>query len=235
MKPTDSPETEPVRSENTRQTLIDAAFDVVREQGRLDALSVREVARRAGLSSAAPFKHFKNRQNLITAMATIAAADLRTAFEQATRAMDTDRPPLDRFAALGRAYIQWAMREPVLFSVLNDAGAATDESANAMHADNEAVYRMMQALLQPVYGQDAQRMALTLLGARALVYGLARLAADGQLRNWAPTPESTLALQEAVVNLFTQHMAASAGAPGPLTGSGDAPVPGMTSPVRGLL
>ena len=191
---------------NLRQALLDQAFAVVAERG-LEGLSVRELARTVGVSTAAPFRHFKNRQALIVAMAELAAASLRASFLQALKDC-APLPPLERFAALGRAYVQWATAEPVYFRVMNDQAAMGE--VPEMFQDHLVTLSLMGELLLPIYGNDPKRLALTLVGARALVYGLARLASDGQLRNWVPEAQ-ILALQESVITLFTRHMAESAG------------------------
>lgn len=196
----------PYHHNNLRQALLDEAFAVVRTRG-LEGLSVRELARNAGVSTAAPFRHFKSRQALINAMAEIAAADLRATFMAALQKA-AGLPPLERFAALGRSYVQWAAREPVFFRVINDPAAVGE--VPVLLEDHKATYGVMADLLAPVYGDDPKRLALTLVGARALVYGLARLASDKNLRLWVPESEF-LALQESVINLFTRHMAESAG------------------------
>ncbi len=192
--------------ENLRQLLLDEAFAVVRTRG-LEGLSVRELARNLGVSTAAPFRHFESRQALISAMAEIAAVDLRQSFMRALEAA-TSLPPLERFAALGRAYVQWAAREPVYFLVVNDK--ATVDAVPALLDDHKTTYTLMSDQLLPIYGNDPGRLALALVGARALVSGLARMASDKNLRLWVPEADF-LALQEAVINLFTRHMAEAAG------------------------
>ena len=192
--------------DNLRQALIDEAFKMVHARG-LEYLSVRELARNIGVSTAAPFRHFKSKQALIIAMAKVAAGDLRMSFERALKQVDA-LPPLEKFAALGRTYVQWAMREPVYFSVMNDPAALGD--VPELYDDHRVTLSLMALQLLPIYGNDPRRLALTLIGARALVYGLARLASDGQLRNWVDDGDA-LAVQEAVVTLFTRHMAESAG------------------------
>ena len=135
---------------NLRQALLDQAFAVVAERG-LEGLSVRELARTVGVSTAAPFRHFKNRQALIVAMAELAAASLRASFLQALKDC-APLPPLERFAALGRAYVQWAAAEPVYFRVMNDQ-AAMDEVPE-MFQDHLVTLSLMGELLLPIYGKQ---------------------------------------------------------------------------------
>lgn len=215
---------------NLRQALLEAAFQVVRETGRVDSLKVRELARQAGVSTAAPFRHFANRQALISAMSETAAADLRHTFEQ-TLAGLSGQTPLAQFASLGCAYLRWAAAKPDYFNVLNAPDALQTIGPGNRQRDTEVTYGLMRELLLPAFADQPEQLLLTLLGARALVFGLARLAADGQLKNWAHSPEISLTVQEAVVQLFTQHMADSAGLPGPHP---QLPVAQLSSPLQNL-
>src|SRR5271165_2056297 len=96
-----------------RRVLIDAALDLV-EAGGAEGLSVREAARRAGVSPGAPFRHFESRAALMTAVAEEAQRRFRAEIDAAL----ADAPagdPLARFRSFGRAYLRWAMRNPTHF------------------------------------------------------------------------------------------------------------------------
>lgn len=81
-----------------------AAVDVIDERG-LGAFSLREVARRAGVSHTAPAHHFGDVRGLLTSVATEGFDALRHASVGATEGVDD---PVDRLAALGRAYVDLA-------------------------------------------------------------------------------------------------------------------------------
>src|SRR2546430_6260512 len=91
-----------------RRTLIDAALRIVEQVGP-GALSLRELARHAGVSHAAPYRHFASREALLAALAAEGFRGLGA--EMAALASDGG-DPLARFAALGLAYVRYAVAHP---------------------------------------------------------------------------------------------------------------------------
>src|SRR5512144_2694595 len=107
----------PYHHGDLRRVLIDAALQWVGEGGA-EAVSVREAARRAGVSPGAPFRHFPSRDALMQAVAEEAQRRFRAEIGVAlshTPAGDT----LARFRALGLAYVRWAMRNPTHFEIIS--------------------------------------------------------------------------------------------------------------------
>ena len=100
----------PYHHGDLRRVLIEAALQLA-EQGGAAAVSVREAARRAGVSPGAPFRHFPSRDALMTAVAAEAQRRFRAEIEAALAKAPAD-DPLARFRALGLAYLRWAMRNP---------------------------------------------------------------------------------------------------------------------------
>ncbi len=85
-----------------------AALDVIDEKG-LGGFSLREVARRAGVSHAAPAHHFGDAAGLLTSLAVDALGRMRTAMAEAAEA---EPDPVDRLAAVGRAYVRVSREHP---------------------------------------------------------------------------------------------------------------------------
>ena len=98
-----------------RQALLDAAAATLDELGA-DRLSLREVARRAGVSHAAPAHHFCDKAGLLTAIATEGFGML-VGYLAAAQPGGTGEPG-DQLAALGRAYAQFAQDNPGRFEVM---------------------------------------------------------------------------------------------------------------------
>lgn len=167
---------------NLREALIEAALNLIGEQG-VEALSVREVARRAGVSPGAPFRHFANRTALLTAVAEQAGQRLRDAVDE-VMAKTQRQAPMARFAALGRVYLAWARENPLHFRIVSDRALIDYEDAPTLRAHNEAIREHMRALLA-TDGLSSRAIEDRLLAARALVYGLARMSADGHLAEWS--------------------------------------------------
>ena len=176
---------------NLRQALVDAAVALAEREG-VEQVSVREAARLAGVSPGAPFRHFATRAALLTAVAEVATRRLRTAMETALAA-STRRAPLERFAAIGHAYLAWARANPTHFRIVSDRSLLCSETAEAgsMTSDNAWIREQMRMLLSEADGPGPRKDdGLTLLCARALVYGLARMASDGHFPEWAPGGDS---------------------------------------------
>ncbi|MGX5737095.1 TetR/AcrR family transcriptional regulator [Bosea thiooxidans] len=98
-----------------RQAMIAAAEEVLAERG-LGGFTLRECARRAGVSPAAPAHHFGNLTGLLTAIATLGFDDLATAMEAAVTAAQAEGR--SRLAAIARAYVETALANPGRFRVV---------------------------------------------------------------------------------------------------------------------
>src|SRR3954467_665219 len=110
-----APAPKPYHHGDLRRVLIDAALELVREGGG-EAVSVREAARRAGVSPGAPFRHFPTRTALMTAVAEESMRRFRAEIDAALREAPADQP-LRRLRAIALAYLRWAMRNPAYFEV----------------------------------------------------------------------------------------------------------------------
>src|SRR5258708_15493721 len=81
-------------------------------------MSVREAARRVGVSPGAPFRHFPSRIALMTAVAEEAQRRFRVEIDAALAEAPVD-DPLARFRCIGLAYLRWAMRNPAHFEIIS--------------------------------------------------------------------------------------------------------------------
>lgn len=107
-------------------TLVDAAMEVVRADG-VGALTLRDLARTIGVSPSATYRHFPSRDHLVAAVSQQARQRLALALLAARDEVATSGPragtSLRRLRAIGRAYVEFAVRNPRLFEV---AFVATD-------------------------------------------------------------------------------------------------------------
>ena len=162
---------------NLRQSLLDSAINLISEKG-VEGFSLRETARRAGVSPAAPKHHFADSRALLTALATSAFTDLASALEQA----NIDAPPDNalRLQAQGTAYIRFALGAPALFGLMWRSARLDMEDAALLTAKQRAFV----ALDHVVRGEDAEQVTLEdpamdrTMAHWALVHGLAGLALD---------------------------------------------------------
>lgn len=193
---------------NLRQALIDMAVQVAEESGH-EELSLREVARRLGVSSGAPFRHFANRAQLMAAIAEEATVRLRICVERDLRKAPCDE--LSQLKALGRSFIQWALDKPAQFRIVSarrlyDFEASASLQVHFNEVRDRTITLISKAQQAGALPQDkpAQDLALAL---RATAYGLARMCVDGQLPQWKVGSKAqrahVLALMDATVEAMS--------------------------------
>lgn len=151
-----------------RTALLSAAEALLREGGPA-VLSLREVARRAGVSHNAPYRHFTDREALLAALATEGFIRLRMA-------LVTARP--DGLSGLGRAYLVFARAEPGLYGLMFSGGLRKADHPELMEAGRLAFAELAAAV--PVAGSELQRRQRS-VGVWALTHGLAQLLAEDQI------------------------------------------------------
>ena len=172
----------PYHHGNLRAAMIEAAVEIVSEAGA-ERLSVREAARRAGVSSGAPFRHFADRSALMLAVAEDGMTKLRKAIE-ARLAARSGTHPLAMLMAIGDAYLAWAVGHPTHYRVLGDRTQIDFAGSPLLVADNLWIRTRMEALFVEAQSSGLLRpcdLALVHLQSRALAYGLARMHVDGHL------------------------------------------------------
>jgi AcrR family transcriptional regulator len=200
------PRASPYHHGKLRQALIDMAVTVAEETGK-DIVSVREVARRLGVSSGAPFRHFPDREALMTAVAEEATMRLRLQVERDLAAGPT--AAIDRIKVLGRSFIQWALINPTQFKLVSSRRLFDFDSSASLPVHFGAVRRLTMDLVaqaQAAGDLPAGSVAELALGLRALVYGLARMQTDGQLPQWQVAPEEAERTLIATMNLLVDGL-----------------------------
>jgi AcrR family transcriptional regulator len=160
----------PYHHADLKPALLAAARRVLEREGP-DRLSLRELARRAGVSHNAPYRHFRDRTALLAALAA-------EGFEQLTarmRAAAAGAPAARRLDAIGAAYVRFALDEPGLFRLMFGGRLAVKD-----HPDLAAAAERAYAVLAGETGA-AGTPAPRAIAAWATVHGLAHLLLDGQI------------------------------------------------------
>jgi AcrR family transcriptional regulator len=162
-----------------RRALVDAAAALAAEKGIAD-VSLREAARSAGVSHAAPYHHFKDKAALLAAVAEEGFIRL-DAFQNKALG-SASREPAARLRALGKAYVDFAIRNPHYFRVMFRKDLVEPERYPSLQ---EVAGRTFDRLLTAVgdcLGSSSEAEAMPLaLTAWSLVHGLASLRLDGPL------------------------------------------------------
>ncbi len=191
-----------------RRALLDATVQLIEEQG-LEAVSVREVARRTGVSPGAPFRHFQNRTALLTAVAEVAQERLQKAVGESLR--DAEKAdPLQKFRAIGMGFLHWAFTNPTHFQVIS-ARDAIEFDRPELQGRNDGLRATMNQLLTQAAATGLLRpgeVSRHVLGGRALVYGLARMHIDGQFPSWGVDSANALKESIAVLDQFIASISA---------------------------
>ena len=198
----------PYHHGDLRRVLIDAALQLVGEGGP-DAVSVREAARRAGVSSGAPFRHFPSRNALMQAVAEEAQQRFRAEIEAAL-AKTPAGDPLARFRSLGLAYLRWAMRNPTHFEIISSRRFFDHDRAKGVSADNAELIELTERTLAEAFRLGQLRpvdLKAVQIAGRALVYGFARMDIDGHFPRWGVDGKEAERTAEAIIDLFIDGIA----------------------------
>ena len=203
MPKTETPRLTSYHHGNLREALIDAAVRLV-EEGGPENVSVREVAKRAGVSPGAPFRHFSNKTALMTAVAEQAMSRFRLEITKAVDSVARD-DPIERFAAVGAAYLHWAIRNPTHFQIISTRRLIDWDSSESLRHDNEAVRSLLEGSMVEAQRRSMLRsndIADTQIAGRALVYGLARMFIDGHFAQWAMSGQTAEQTTQNVLKHF---------------------------------
>lgn len=198
----------PYHHGDLRRVLVDAAYELVAEGG-VETVSVREAARRAGVSPGAPFRHFASRDALLAAVAEEAQRRFRAEIDTALVQVTSD-DPLQRFRALGLAYLRWALCNPAHFEVISSGKLFDYDAASGLRADNAEIIGMTERTLTEASAKGLLRsrdVRLMQIAGRALVYGFARMKTDGHFPRWGVADAEIDTLAEAVLDLFVAGIA----------------------------
>jgi AcrR family transcriptional regulator len=165
---------------NLRRALMDAALALFAERGRFD-FTMRELARAAGVTHNAPYRHFEDRWALLDALAAEGFVLLREASLVAASPHSAD--PRARVSKLGEAYIAFAAAHPHHFRLmfLRPIDGASSELAVAAQAS----FALLEEAIDDAKEQGYLRPGLgkrdAVITAWSLVHGVASLVVGGQL------------------------------------------------------
>ncbi len=190
---------------NLKEALIQAALNLIAEKGA-GGFSFADAARSAGVSPAAPYRHFRDRDALL---ADVAERGFALFADRLETAWDDGRPdPFAAFERTGQAYLAFARDEPSHYSAMFEAGidrSATPELRKASDQAFSVLRRAAETLC--ALAPDGQRppSLMVALHVWSLAHGVASLftRSDGGSRSLPMTPEELL---EAGVLVYLQGL-----------------------------
>lgn len=160
-----------------RNACLTAALALLEEDDEA-TLSLRGVARRAGVSATAPYRHFPDKDSLLAALATHGYEELRRRLVVA----DAAAPDGDEFVAMAQAYVLYALEHPALFRLMfgHPCHQSHPETTAAAHEASAVLAARVTQTVAP------ERQEAFLIGCWSLVHGLGTLVGDGKLDNDDP-------------------------------------------------
>jgi AcrR family transcriptional regulator len=199
------PAKRPYHRVNLKQSLLDAALRLIAEVGP-QTFTLREVARRAGVSHNAPYRHFQDKDDLLAA---VAAEGFHRLTESMEKAMSKGRTAAERLTLAGRGYVQFALQSPQHLLVMFEGPRPAEPKPEYA----EPAQRAFQTLLDAIAAAQAEGSLpqgdphpLAVV-AWSGVHGLAKLAIGGQLPYNA---KQTLAFADYLTRVLTHGMANAA-------------------------
>lgn len=200
MRETAAADPKPYHHGDLRRALIDAARRLLESEGP-SALSLRAVAREAGVSPAAPYHHFKDKAELLDAVAHEGWEMLDDALVKGRKQDESVR---DRMASIGVAYVCFARDNPALYRVMYDCSRDKESLPEHVHADNDSAYCRVRDTLIAAGADPSDEIGLELatVAAWCAAHGLAEMTG---FKQFEPL-KAALGGEEAFLRGVFQHM-----------------------------
>ena len=164
---------------NLREALVSAALELIAAKGPF-GFTVAEAARSAGVSPAAPYRHFRDRDELIADVARQGFVRFEAELEQAWSNGSPD--PFTAFERVGKAYLAFARAEPAYYSAMFEAGIALEAYPDLLQA-GERAFGVLRKAAEAISGKlpPERRPPALMMGLHiwALSHGIASLFARG--------------------------------------------------------
>ena len=199
MSEAKSAESRPYHHGDLGRALVDAARRLLEAEGP-SALSLRAVAREAGVSPAAPYHHFKDKAELLDAVAQEGWDVLSGLMADAKRSATG----LQQLTALGIAYVCFARDNPALYRVMYDATRDRESLPEGMEKDKDSAYCMVRDTMIEHGADPAAELHLELatIAAWCGAHGLAEM---GSFKQFDPLKEA-LGGERAFFDAVLSHM-----------------------------
>ncbi|MBI1365046.1 MAG: TetR family transcriptional regulator [Alphaproteobacteria bacterium] len=157
-----------------------AAARAIAERDGPDGVSLRAVARAAGVSQAAPYHHFADKDALLAAVAAEGFRELRAALLARAEAAGGD--PFERLRALAAGYVGFARARPALFRLMETPAFQRAGAYRALDAARQKSYLpLADAVAECLPGASRAKRVNACAAVWSLAHGMAILASDGRL------------------------------------------------------
>jgi AcrR family transcriptional regulator len=186
-----------------RQKVLKASLALI-EEGGLDRLSMREVARKAGVSHQAPYHYFNDREAILAELAGEGFSRLGQALSRAADQAGSE--PAKAVEDMGRAYVEFALRNPAYFQAMFRADAVPlDRYPEARKREEETFGRLVESIGQAFANQPDEVRQSIAVASWAMVHGLATLILEGSLARKLKIPKARQGqVANEVIGTFTR-------------------------------
>lgn len=190
-----------------RHRILDAAERLLDTEG-VAALSMREVARRSGVTHQAPYHHFADREAILAELVVRGFDELTARLAQANEQIPV-AGRLEAGIASGLAYVGFAIDHPGLFRIMFRPELCDLSRFPGAQQSGETSYAQLERLVAEVHGAQAVQSFAMVYWSQ--VHGLACLIVDGPFGVQLPGADERRAFARSVLEPFTRQMLASAG------------------------
>jgi AcrR family transcriptional regulator len=190
---------------NLKEVLLEAARALIEQYGPA-GFSLTEAARLAGVSPAAPYRHFRDREALLAEVA-------RSGFDRFAARLDMAwnngvPTPFAAFDALGRAYLTFAREEPASYAVMFEAGLQPEDAARMPGAAKafDVLLKAAAALCRGLPEKERPPVRLMSLHIWAISHGVATLFAHSGTRPEQTVPMSAEEILESAMLIYLRGL-----------------------------
>ncbi|HEY0256769.1 MAG TPA: TetR/AcrR family transcriptional regulator [Candidatus Methylacidiphilales bacterium] len=196
-------------SSNLLEIVLETSIKLIESEG-ITALSMREVARRAGVSHQAPYYYFQDRKEILV---TLCHKGFQLLHEKMKAAVESaSSSPFSQLEAAGIAYISFALERPAYFQVMFRPEWTAPEDRTKASGPADDIFHMVESLVQKVFPQASKGdLELQILASWANVHGAAVLLTGGLLQPRAMTNDKDELLRGIVhifIKMLTHHVSA---------------------------
>lgn len=181
-----------------RRALLDASLVLIEAEG-LEKLSMREVARRAGVSHQAPYHHFTDKEAILAALVAEGFEKLRQA---SLASIEEVADPAARLTALGRTYVDYALSHPAHFKLMFRSELVPEHKHEEVKACAEGAFSVLVQVAGEVARKRKLPEHLVALAGWSLVHGLSTLLLEGKLDKLIDKPSARAKAARECVAMF---------------------------------
>lgn len=190
---------------NLREVLISSALEILKE-GTLQDLSLRALARKAGVSQTAPYRHFEDKEALIVVLIQEGSAILQASMAMASKETND---PVEQLVNLGVAYYDFSQEHPAHFRLMFGGSLENTEKHEHIFENEQEGYDVLEEVITACMKlPHAPKLPpnLICLTCWSLVHGLASLILNDVMNEDVPKGDNKREVVRNVISFYTRSM-----------------------------